>query len=174
MARARPAGARWVIILTAALPAGGIDAPGVEVETIGAGCLCCGGLVPFRIGLTRLLRRLRETPPHRLIIETDPRSHPGQLRRALAAPAFAPLLRIDRLVAVIDPRSLAAPAPATAARLEALRDAADLLVATMDDMADDRSRARMLDFARVAPDKPLLFAAHGVVTADTAHRAAGA
>jgi G3E family GTPase len=173
LARARPPGERWAVVLAAALPASGIDAPGVEVASIGAGCLCCGGLVPFRVGLTRLLRRLRDATPHRLIIETDPQSHAGQLRRALAAPAFLHLLRVEQVIAVIDQRNFAAPVPITIDPLRELRDAADLLVATMDDAADGTTRARMRAFARIAPEKPLLFSAHGRATADTACAAVG-
>ena len=52
---AETSGARPAILIEGAFSA--LDAPpGVPVTRLGAGCVCCMGQVPLRVGLTRMVR----------------------------------------------------------------------------------------------------------------------
>ncbi|MEO7403120.1 MAG: GTP-binding protein, partial [Burkholderiales bacterium] len=59
-----------------------------------AGCLCCVGLVTFRVALTRLLREER---PGRLIIELDGSDHADRTLAMLRGEWFSKALRIERV-----------------------------------------------------------------------------
>ncbi|CAN0504983.1 unnamed protein product, partial [Phaeothamnion confervicola] len=67
----RPPHQRWAVI-TSGL--GALELPEVspQVETafVAPGCLCCTGLLAFRVGLVRLLRRMAAAPPALLLIDT--------------------------------------------------------------------------------------------------------
>jgi G3E family GTPase len=50
--------ARRAILIEGAFSALDVP-PGVPVTRMGAGCVCCMGQVPLRVGLTRMVRALR-------------------------------------------------------------------------------------------------------------------
>ena len=54
----------------------------VEIVRLGAGCPCCLGLVPLRVALTRLLRRVR---PRALLLLVAGDAHLPRLRALLAS-----------------------------------------------------------------------------------------
>ena len=47
----------------------------IDVEEIAPGCPCCSAMLPFRVGLTRLLRRTAAEPPALLLIKGGPEGH---------------------------------------------------------------------------------------------------
>jgi len=124
---ARPAGARWAVLVNefgalgvdrALLGAGPEPGPGavreaggsgagrrtpdageVAVVEVAGGCACCAARVAFGTALTRLLRR---GPWDRLFVETTGLGHPAGLVDQLRAPAFAGWLRVLPPVAVVD------------------------------------------------------------------------
>jgi hypothetical protein len=61
----------------------GVDAPAdVSVVRLAAGCVCCLGLVPLRVSLTRLLRSVR---PRSLLLIVASDEHLPRLRSLLAS-----------------------------------------------------------------------------------------
>jgi hypothetical protein len=61
----------------------GVDAPAdVSVVRLAAGCVCCLGLVPLRVSLTRLLRSVR---PRSLLLIVASDEHLPRLRALLAS-----------------------------------------------------------------------------------------
>ena len=61
----------------------GVDAPAdVSVVRLAAGCVCCLGLVPLRVSLTRLLRSVR---PQSLLLIVASDEHLPRLRALLAS-----------------------------------------------------------------------------------------
>lgn len=92
----RPRDQTWAVITS------GLDTletlaalPGVRAAFAAPGCLCCTGLLPFRVGLVRLLRDMADAPPARLLIEAGASMHPEQLRTALEGAQFATLIRLE-------------------------------------------------------------------------------
>ena len=150
----------------------------IEVEEIAPGCPCCSAMLPFRVGLTRLLRRTAAAPPALLLIKSGPEGHVATLRAILATPAFAAHVALERVLAVLDPRWLEHPGAATHTALVALAGPGDAIIANKWDLADRPARERMARFAAtfippkewmaaVRGDVPLAFARPGAACADS-------
>jgi hypothetical protein len=87
---ATPAGRRAVIAEGAFTP---LDAPAeVEIARLAAGCVCCLGLVPLRVALTRLLRSAR---PRELLLLVASDAHLPRLRALLAGGELGLLDLVD-------------------------------------------------------------------------------
>lgn len=127
----RPAAERWAVMTPGLMP---YRSPrpnarsDVEFATIPAACMCCTGLLPFRVGLIGLLRRMAGAPANRLIIIAGREHHAATLIEQLRKPAFAQLLRLQTTVAVVDTTMLAQMAMNTRAALRDLCAAADFMV----------------------------------------------
>lgn len=92
----RPPHHTWAVITPdlsalAALSA----APGVKAAFIAPGCLCCTGLLPFRVGLVRLLRSMAAAPPAKILVDAGPSRHAEQMRATLDGAQFASLIRLQ-------------------------------------------------------------------------------
>src|SRR3990167_1411616 len=100
----RPAHERWAVLinefgligLDAALLA--TDADGIAMGEVAGGCLCCVNGVPFRVGLSRLLRQAK---PDRLLIEPSGLGHPLQLLEQLGEAPWAGGLAVQPAVLVL-------------------------------------------------------------------------
>lgn len=156
--RQKPERERWALIGAGCRG----PQPDVEVEETAPGCPCCSAMLPFRVGLARLLRRTSAAPPALLLIKGGPEGHVASLRATLAAPVFASHLTLERVVAVLDPRYLDLPGGRVHDALVELATAADVIVANRWDNADARTRARMACFAAsLSPAREWVGAVHG-------------
>lgn len=166
----RPAAEQWALIAPAGLLGAarfsGVAADGLTVETVAPGCPCCTGLTPFSAGLVALLRKLRDKPVTRLLIEGGSEGHIESVARLLARAEFTAHVRLTHALAVVDPAWLANPQPAAQTALAELVGAADSLVAApWNENARERSEFR--DFAaRFAPPKPWSVLEDGRLEAD--------
>ncbi|RTQ98751.1 CobW family GTP-binding protein [Halomonas nitroreducens] len=144
----KPAGERWAVLINEfgrvgidqALLAGRDD---VAVKALPGGCLCCQLAVVLQATLVELLRRER---PDRLIIEPSGLGHPGGLLALLRGEAFADVLRLQEVIAVLDPRRLDDP---RARGHETFRDQlalADGVALTMTDLATSGQVAAARDW----------------------------
>ena len=137
----KPEGEQWALIAPASLLGSPRYAPGAApaglwVETVAPGCPCCTGLTPFSAGLTGLLRRLRDQPVTRLLIEGGNEGHVGNVARLLAREELRAHVVLTHVLAVIDPAWLAKPQAAAQIALRELANAADSLVASPWDEGD--------------------------------------
>lgn len=127
----KPDSQRWIVI-TAGLvnhhASLGAPPAGIEFASLPPGCLCCTGLLPFRVGLTRLLRRLSAWAPTLLIIDAGSESHAASIRTQLLKPDFARLLRLEKVVAAVDLRMVGSAPQALRQALGSLCAAADLVI----------------------------------------------
>jgi CO dehydrogenase nickel-insertion accessory protein CooC1 len=77
---AETSGVRRAILIEGAFSA--LDVPaGVPVTRLGAGCVCCMGQVPLRVGLTRLVRAQR---PDVVLLVLASGEHLARVRALLA------------------------------------------------------------------------------------------
>ena len=77
---AETAASRRAILIEGSFTA--LDAPpGVPVTRLGAGCVCCLGQVPLRVGLTRMVRTLR---PDVVLLVLANGEHLARVRALLA------------------------------------------------------------------------------------------
>lgn len=66
--------------------------PGVPVTRIGAGCVCCMGQVPLRVGLTRMVRALR---PDVVLLVLASGEHLARVRALLADGSLGVRFELD-------------------------------------------------------------------------------
>ncbi|ATJ82713.1 CobW family GTP-binding protein [Halomonas beimenensis] len=142
----KPEGERWAVLINEfgrvgidqALVAGRDD---VVVRALPGGCLCCQLATVLQAALVELLRRER---PDRLIIEPSGLGHPAGLLDLLQGEAFAGVLALREVVAVLDPRRLEDPRALAQATFRDQLALADGIALTMTDLVS----ASGLDAAR--------------------------
>jgi hypothetical protein len=66
--------------------------PGVAVTRMGAGCVCCIGQVPLRVGLTRMVRALR---PEVVLLVLASGEHLARVRALLADGSLGVRFELD-------------------------------------------------------------------------------
>ncbi|MFN2330437.1 MAG: GTP-binding protein [Halomonas sp.] len=139
----KPADERWAVLVNE-FGQVGIDQTMFEerddlvVKGLPGGCLCCQLAFVMQATLVSLLHRYR---PDRLIIEPSGLGHPAGLLEVLRGEAFAGVLTVGDIVAVLDPRRLDDP---RAREHETFRDQlilADGVALTMVDLATPEQRA---------------------------------
>ena len=95
--RERPPGQTWALITPDLAILEKLAAtPGLKAALVAPGCLCCTGLLPFRVGLVRLLRDMAAAPPARLLVDAGAPLHAQQMLAALQGTRFAPLIRLEQ------------------------------------------------------------------------------
>lgn len=77
---AATSGSRRAVLIEGAFSALDVP-PGVPVTRLGAGCVCCMGQVPLRVGLTRMVRALR---PDAVLLVLASGEHLARVRALLA------------------------------------------------------------------------------------------
>lgn len=104
----KPAGERWAVLVNE-FGQVGIDQAMFDerddlvVKGLPGGCLCCQLAFVMQATLVNLLHRYR---PDRLIIEPSGLGHPAGLLEVLRGDAFAEVLDVRSVVALLDPRRL--------------------------------------------------------------------
>ncbi|MBB3330924.1 G3E family GTPase [Halomonas campaniensis] len=139
----KPEGERWVVVINEFGQVGIDQAMFAEredlvVKGLPGGCLCCQLAFVMQATLVNLLHRHR---PDRLIIEPSGLGHPAGLLEVLRGEAFAGVLSLQEIVAVLDPRRLDDP---RVCEHETFRDQltlADGVALTMTDLATPAQRA---------------------------------
>ena len=91
-----------------------VDADQLAVEwvDVSGGCLCCSALLPLRVALVSVLRRLRQLPPGSrsvLLIETSGLADPQPLLRLLGEPGIAPSVSLRACVTLLAQEPLQTP-----------------------------------------------------------------
>ncbi|PXX95273.1 CobW family GTP-binding protein [Halomonas sp. LBP4] len=133
----KPPGERWAVLINEFGQVGIDQAMFAErddlvVKGLPGGCLCCQLAFVMQATLVNLLHRHR---PDRLIIEPSGLGHPAGLLEVLRGEAFAGVLEVRDIIAVLDPRRLDDP---RAREHETFRDQlemADAVALTMTDLA---------------------------------------
>lgn len=163
----RPATERWAVMTPGLTPDRSIrpiTASGVEFATIPVACMCCTGLLPFRVGLIHLLRRMADAPANRLIIIAGREHHAATLVEQLRKPAFKQLLHLHTTIAVVGTATGADMAMGTLTAMRDLCAAADFMVGDpgagpTDGAGDPLSRVR----AGLAVATPMLAGGHRAI-----------
>ncbi|HSH57777.1 MAG TPA: GTP-binding protein [Halomonas sp.] len=138
----KPPGERWAVLINE-FGQVGIDQAMFEarddlvVKGLPGGCLCCQLAFVLQATLVNLLHRHR---PDRVIVEPSGLGHPAGLLEVLRGEAFAEVLDVRSMVALLDPRRLDDP---RAREHETFRDQiamADGVALTMIDLATPAQR----------------------------------
>lgn len=158
-----PAGERWAVVVNefgelgidgAALAQAGEQAAegGDErgrgraaIREVPGGCLCCSAQTGLRVALTQLLREER---PRRVLIEPSGVGHPAGVIDVLREPTLAAAIRVQAVVAVVDPRQYTPQRLAAAQAFVDQLNLADVLVLNKTDLASAQERAALLGAAR--------------------------
>lgn len=135
---AKPADEHWAVLLNEFTDAG-IDALTVaaaargpfDVRLIPGGCLCCAGEADFRRTLQELVAGPR---PARIIVEPSGIGHPAGIVEELLAHQAAGGIRLEGVLGLIDPASLAEGASTDDASVRDERDELALATAEIADV----------------------------------------
>jgi len=125
--------------------------PGVVVQEVAGGCLCCVAAPAFTTGLNRVIRQHR---PDRILIEPSGLGHPAQVLDTLSGPLYAGTLEVRATVCMMDARHLSSPRHREHQNFQDQIHLSDVLVANKADLytADD-SQAFENFAAQITPAK---------------------
>ncbi|WP_355660013.1 CobW family GTP-binding protein [Halomonas salifodinae] len=138
----KPAGERWAVVVNE-FGQVGIDQAMFEagdevvVKGVPGGCLCCQLAFVLQASLVNLLHRHR---PDRLLIEPSGLGHPAGLLDLLRGEAFAGVLEVKEVIAVLDPRRLEEPRAQANATFHDQLALADGVALTLVDQASEAQR----------------------------------
>jgi len=136
----KPVDERWVVVINE-FGQIGIDQAmfdereDVVVKGLPGGCLCCQLAFVLQASLVNLLHRHR---PDRLIIEPSGLGHPAGLLDLLRSDAFAEVLEVRDIIALLDPRRLDDPRSREHETFRDQLEMADGVALTMTDLATDQ------------------------------------
>ena len=158
----RPAHERWAVLinefgligLDAALLT--TDDDGVALGEVAGGCLCCVNGVPFQVGLSRLLRKVK---PDRLLIEPSGLGHPLVLLEQLREAPWAGVLAVQEPLLVLDAQALAA-GVALPESQQATLGRAGLLLLNKAEGLDDAAKAQI---QAQLPARPIYWTCQGAL-----------
>jgi G3E family GTPase len=141
----KPAQELWVVVLNEFTEAG-LDALAVaqsaegryEVRLVAGGCLCCVGELEFGKQIRDILRHRR---PDRLLIEPSGAAHASQIVDELARYENQGALRLNSVICLVDALDAAQLAVRREGNEWSQIQAADVLLLSKPDLADDAAHA---------------------------------
>lgn len=136
----KPADQKWSVLVNE-FGSVGIDgaiykAKGIDVKEIPGGCMCCAAGVPLQVAVNRILR---ETQPHRVLIEPSGLGHPKRVLDTLQGEHFKEALSLKASICLIDPRNLSDDRYTTHENFIDQIAIADIVVANKKDVCDKDS-----------------------------------
>ncbi|MEM7231661.1 MAG: GTP-binding protein, partial [Planctomycetota bacterium] len=137
--------------------------PGVYFREVPGGCMCCTAGVPMQVALNALLR---ESRPHRLLIEPTGLGHPQEVLMALAADHYRDVIDIRATIALVDARKAHNPRYTGHATFVQQLDIADVIVANKSDQCgpdDLRALREFLGGDEGLEGRPLYQVKHGAI-----------
>jgi len=144
----KPKNERWAILINEAGKVGidgsVISQPGIFTKQISGGCMCCASGLPMQAAITNLLR---ESRPHRLIIEPSGIGHPRKIQKTLCIPEYAEVLNIKANLCLVDPRHLSDPRYRDSQMFQDQISVADFIIANKIDLCNAQQVQDFYDFA---------------------------
>lgn len=110
----------------------------IIVKQIAGGCACCAALMPFQIALNQLIRQER---PHRIFIEPSGLGHVDKIIELLQDEQYHAHLALHATICLVDARQLSQPKYRYHELYQRQLHAADVLVASKTDLAEDKDMA---------------------------------
>ena len=123
--RMRPSEQRWTLLGPGQAPPAAVTS---DFQSLPALCMCCTGLLPFRTGLTRLLRHGKTAPPARLIIDAGAEGHACRTRAELGSHRFIDAVKLTSTIAMIDTDLKGIDKAHAKVAIDDLADAADIII----------------------------------------------
>ena len=146
--KARPAGARWAVIVNEYGEVGidgailGDAADGaLDIREVEGGCICCTSAEEFNFTLAQVLEHVA---PDRILIETTGVGHPARIIEDLRQPRFAKYVDLRATVCLVAPSDYTCPPLAESPVFRDQMELADVLVLNKADAADAETRAKFL------------------------------
>lgn len=99
---------------------------GVFIREVAGGCMCCAAGVPMQVALNQLLR---QSKPHRLLIEPTGLGHPREVMAVLTSTAYRTALQLRATITLLDARNLSNPRYSENATFKQQLAIADIIVA---------------------------------------------
>jgi len=144
----KPKNERWAILINEAGKVGidgsVISQPGIYTKQISGGCMCCASGLPMQAAITNLLR---ESRPHRLLIEPSGIGHPRKIQKTLCIPEYTGVLNIKANMCLIDPRHLSDPRYRESQMFQDQISVADIVIANKIDLCNAQQEQNFDDFA---------------------------
>ena len=166
--RQKPAAERWAVLVNefgeigvdGALLRGQVDSTNVFVAEVPGGCMCCTAGLPMQTALNRLLRQSR---PHRLLIEPTGLGHPAEVLQALSAPHYQEVLALQRTFTLVDARHFSDERYTAHEIFLGQLAIADVIVANKADLYSPTDLDRLRQFLRQegSGDRPVRVTRHG-------------
>ncbi len=135
---------------------------GVYIREVPGGCMCCTAGLPMQVALSQLLKRAK---PDRLLIEPTGLGHPTEVLQTLNSEHFRGVLTIEKIVTLIDARSLSDQRYVDHETFQEQIAIADVIVSNKQDLCSANDKALLQSYLneRSLSDATLVFTQHGVI-----------
>lgn len=170
----KPADERWAVLVNE-FGEVGIDgglftgqyseASGIYVSEVTGGCMCCTAGLSMQIALTQLLKQSR---PHRLLIEPTGLGHPQEVLSILQAENYQQVLDVQKVLTLVDARKLADKRYTEHEIFNQQIAIADVVIANKADLYESDELANLQNYLESSSKRSVevITAEHGVFSID--------
>jgi len=165
----KPEDERWAVLVNEFGEVGidgaiieAVGADGVSVSEIAGGCFCCSSEAPIEFSLMELIR---QTNPHRVLIEPTGLGHPAKVLESLRGPWFRGVVDLRATICLADPADFANPQVTNVEVFQDQLHMADVVVVNkIDRHQPEQLQAFLAHLNGMFPPKShILTTTHGVV-----------
>ena len=158
----KPIGERWAVLVNefgevgidgAIIESAGSE--GVAVSEIAGGCFCCSSDAPIEMSLMELIR---QSNPHRILIEPTGLGHPAKVLDALRGPWLRSLVDLRATICLADPSDYVNP---QVTNVDVFRDQlhmADIVIINKIDRTSESTLNKFVAYVQgIFPPKSMIF-----------------
>jgi G3E family GTPase len=144
----------------------------VYIREVPGGCMCCTAGLPMQIALNQLLTRAR---PHRLLIEPTGLGHPLEVLEALTADYYKEILSIEKILTLVDARSLDDPRYTEHPIFNQQIAIADIIIGNKQDLYQPSHNIKLQNYAKAKSsiEVDVIFTQQGKIAVDLLDGATG-
>lgn len=145
----KPANERWAVLVNE-FGQIGIDGKVISsqhsyIKEIPGGCMCCSAGIPMQVAVNQLVK---ESRPHRLLIEPTGIGHPQQIIKQLSTAPFNQLLDMRACITLLDPRQLYKQRYISNEHFINQLKIADVLVANKTDLCSENDQKKFFSYLK--------------------------
>lgn len=139
--------------------------PGLFIQEVPGGCMCCASGVPMQVALNKLLKQAQ---PDRLLIEPTGLGHPKEVIGVLSSQHYQKSLALQKIITLVDARNLDDKRYTNHDSFNQQLAIADVIIGNKHDLYTTKNSERLISYIKSLTNKKcqLYFSEHGKLPLD--------